>query len=151
VIDSREQRPFAFGGLRADARDGRRPLLVRTVTRTLPSGDYSLLGFEGRVAVERKSLEDLYSTLGQARERFERELGRLAQMDFAAVVVEADWQSILFGPPPRSRLSPKTVFRSVVAWQQRHPRVHWWMAEDRVFAEAVTFRILERYWREHGQ
>jgi hypothetical protein len=66
-------------------------------------------------------------------------------MTFAAVVVEADWEKILKHPPDFSRLNPKTIFRSVIAWQQRYPRVHWWMGPDRRFAEIVTLRILERF------
>jgi hypothetical protein len=44
ITDTREQAPYAFTGLHADAAQGRRPLLVRTVTRGLPAGDYSLEG-----------------------------------------------------------------------------------------------------------
>ena len=95
-------------------------------------------------------LADLFATLGQDRERFERELTRLAEMTFAAVVVEADWDKILKHPPEFSRLNPKTIFRSVIAWQQRYPRVHWWMGPDRRFAEIVTLRILERFLKEQS-
>ena len=148
VIDSREQTPYAFAGLRSDADAGRQPLLVRTVTRGLEAGDYSLEGFERLVAVERKSLSDLFTTLGQARARFVRELQRLASYDFAAVVVEGTWEDVLVRPPSRSQLNAKTVFRSVVAWQQRYPRVHWWMCPSRAFAEVATFRMLERFWKD---
>jgi ERCC4-type nuclease len=149
LIDSREQMPFRFTGLRADAKEGRWPLAVTTRTETLPTGDYSLEGMADRVAVERKSLADLFATLGQDRERFERELVRLAAMQFAAVVVEADWTKILKHPPDFSRLNPKTIFRSVIAWQQRYPRVHWWTCPDRRFAEVVTLRILDRFLKDH--
>jgi hypothetical protein len=36
----------------------------------------------------------------------------------------------------------------VIAWQQRYPRVHWWLCPGRAFAEVTTYRILERYWRD---
>jgi hypothetical protein len=62
-------------------------------------------------------------------------------------VIEADWQTLLHDPPANSRLSPKVIFRSVIAWQQEYPRIHWWTAADRRFAEITTFRILERYCR----
>jgi ERCC4-type nuclease len=150
LVDTREQMPFHFTGLRADAKDGRRPLVVSTRVATLATGDYSLEGMADRIAVERKSLADLFATLGQDRERFERELTRLAEMTFAAVVVEADWEKILKHPPDFSRLNPKTIFRSVIAWQQRYPRVHWWMGPDRRFAEIVTLRILERFLKEQS-
>lgn len=150
VVDSREQAPYVFSGLRADAASGRRPLLVRTVTRGLPAGDYSLEGWEAGVAVERKSLSDLFNTLGQARARFQRELDRLASYTYAAVVVEAEWSTVLSSPPPRSQLNPKTVFRSVIAWQQRAPTIHWWFVAGRKMGEVVTLRILERWWRNHA-
>lgn len=122
--------------------------IVQTTVRGLATGDYSLFGFEDQVAIERKSLADLFGTLGQGRKRFERELTRLAAMKFAAVVVEAEWSAVLGDPPRRSKLNPKTVFHSVVAWQQRFPRVHWWFLPGRDAAEAAVVRILDRFWRE---
>lgn len=147
VIDTREQLPFSFAGLRTDARDGRRPLIVRTVLDRLAAADYSLLGFERLVAVERKSLADVFHTIGQGRGRFERELQRLAIYDFAAVVCEADWHTIVAAPPERSQLSPKVIFRSVIAWQIRFPTIAWWFCPGRAFAERATFRILEKFWK----
>lgn len=147
VVDTREQAPFTFGGLRTDARDGARPLAVELVRAGLSSGDYSLLGFEQRVAVERKGLADLFGTLGQGRERFERELQRLTGYAYAAVVVEADWATVLTAPPEHSQLRPKVVHRSVIAWQLRYPTIHWWFLPGRRLAEITTFRLLERFWK----
>lgn len=151
IIDTREQSPYAFVGLHADARQGGRPLSIPLVMRTLRSGDYSLEGHENEVAVERKSLADFFNTIGQGRKRFERELDRLDEMathGAAFVVVEASWHTILTSPPERSQLRPKVVYRSVIAWQQRFVRVHWWMVEGRRLAEVTTLRILERFWRD---
>jgi ERCC4-type nuclease len=149
AVDTREQRAFAFLGLTADARERRLPLAVRTQRATLGQGDYSIVGMERWVAVERKSIEDLFSTLGRHRRRFERELSRLQSLQFAAVVVEAEWRDVLKNPPARSLLNPKTVFRSVLAWNQRFSRVHWYMMPGRQAAEATTFRLLERFWKDH--
>lgn len=147
LIDTREQLPYSFAGLKADAKLGGGPLAVRTERATLESGDYSLAGFESRVAVERKSLADLFGTLGRGRDRFERELTRLSGFEFAAVVVEAEWSAVFNDPPARSRLTPKAVFRTVNAWEQRYPRVHWSFLPSRAFAEAKAFRVLERFYR----
>lgn len=147
MIDNREKLPYTFDGLRADAREGGGPLAVPVKVATLASGDYSLEGFETRIAVERKSLADLFGTIGQGRERFERELARLNEFEFAAVVVEAEWSEILSGGPIHSKLSPKTVFRSVNAWEQRYTRVHWHFLPGRDIAEVKTFRVLERFQR----
>jgi ERCC4-type nuclease len=148
LIDKREQRPYSFAGFHADARAGGVPLAVATRVVCLPTGDYSLEGYGDTVAVERKTLADAYATLGQGRDRFERELERLAQMPFAAVVIEADWRTIIRHPPAHSRLNPKTVYRSVIAWQQRFPNVHWWACPNRRFAEVTTLRVLERFLKD---
>ena len=47
VVDTREQEPYSFDTDK-----------VSTVRKALPAGDYSLVGLEERVAVERKSLTD---------------------------------------------------------------------------------------------
>ncbi len=148
LIDRRERLPFTFAGILSDADTKRRPLVVAVQMTHLTTGDYTVEGLEGQVAVERKSLVDLYGTLGQSRARFQRELHRLAAMPYAAIVVEADWPTILTSPPERSKLNPKTIYRSVIAWQQRFPAVHWWMTPSRAFAEVTCFRILERAWKE---
>lgn len=146
VVDAREKAPYTFLGLRADSRSRYRPLWVQVVTAYLPTGDYSIQGLEHLVAVERKSLEDLYSTLGQNRERFEREHERLAALDFGAVVIEAEWSRIRRRPPERSLLHPKTITRTALSWSIRY-RVPWFTVEDRRAGELTTFRLLETYWR----
>ena len=39
----------------------------------LKAGDYTIAGLEDVVVVERKSIKDLFGTLGQHRDRFEAE------------------------------------------------------------------------------
>lgn len=144
AVDTREQAPFGFQGFEAKEDGKRVPLVIPTQLTSLQTGDYSVSGFESRVAVERKSLEDLYGTLGGGRERFENELDRLQQMEFAAVVVEAPWEKLMDGIEGRM-LTPEAVFGSVVSFQQRYRGVHWWICHHRRDAETVTFRILRRF------
>jgi ERCC4-type nuclease len=147
VVDGREKSPYTFSGLQTDAKDGRLPLIVPTEWAYLKTGDYSIHGEESLVAVERKSLADLYSTLGQNRDRFEAEHERMAKMQFAAVVIEASWEEIVEHPPERSRLTPKSVYRTGIAFMERYG-VPWLTMGGRRLAEITTFRILERFWRD---
>lgn len=147
LVDAQEKHPYQFGGLFSDASLKRRPLAIETEWRSLKTGDYSIDGWEKHVTVERKSLEDLYSTLGQHRERFEREHMRMAGLGAgnSCVVIEASWERILKHPPGRSRLLPKVVFRTFLSWSQKYA-VPWFALEDRRFAEVATFRWLECWW-----
>lgn len=135
VIDTREQLPWTFAGLSSDP--------VEVKTGTLRSGDYSVEGFEQRLAIERKSLADLYGTLTSGRERFVRELERLSDLDWAAVIVEATWHDIV-KPPFGTRANPKSIVGSILAFQQRYP-VAWLTAGSRQFGAALCFRCLERF------
>ena len=131
VIDSREQLPYEFED---------------SITRTLQTGDYSLFGYEDQITVERKTKADAYGTIGRGRTRFLKELERLSEIDYSAIVVEASLSN--FVEPPRfSQLNPKSAINSLLAWSIRYG-VHVYFADNRVMGNLLTLRILERYWKK---
>lgn len=144
VVDSREQRPFQFPSA---SRIGKQEILVETVCLGLKAGDYSIRGWEDQIAIERKSLSDLFGTTGKGRERFERELERLAKMEYAAIVIEGTWEDIARRPPSHTEMQPKSVIRSLLAWSQRYG-VHIIAAGARPLAARLTYIMLERFWRD---
>lgn len=128
VVDSREQQPYEF---------------PKSVVKGLPTGDYSLEGYEHRVAIERKSLQDAYASLGGGRARFERELQRLSKLDYAAIVVESTLEEFLIGPA-YSQMNPKAAVNSIIAWSVKY-RVFVFFAGNRKLGEALTYRLLEKF------
>jgi ERCC4-type nuclease len=149
AIDTREQLPYTFTEIYSDADRGRALIEVPTIRTGLPHGDYTILGLP-QMVVERKSKEDLYSSISQRRDNFERRLALMQEeLRWACVIIEADWRDLLASPPAFSEFSPKSLNRTLIAWEQRFPRVHWRYAHSRVFAEQLTFRMLERWWRDH--
>lgn len=148
IIDQQEKKPFSFAGCKLTRPTGHKgPPQHTLVVDHLHTGDYSIRGYENVISIERKSFNDLYQTLGKERARFVRELERLSKMPFALVVVEAPWEKIL-GGHPKSKLNPKTIWHSVIAWRMRYPTVHWEMCMSREVAEKLTFRTLDRFWRD---
>ena len=135
VVDSREQAPFSFG-------HGRYAGTV-VETGTLDTGDYSLVGLTDKIAVERKSLDDLLGCLTSGRERFERELSRGGGMDFFAVVVEASWAD-LAGGKYRSRMNPHAACQSVLSFMYRYG-APFLFTGSRAAAEYATHGILRQY------
>lgn len=149
VIDRREQKPYLFDGLRTNADLGNRPIRVDLRFDTLTTGDYSIFGLP-IVTIERKSKEDLYGSISQARQNFEARLRRMSsEFWYSAVVVEADWEELLSDPPRHTQFSPKALARTIQAWAIRYPRVHWWFLWCREAAENFTFRLLEKFWQAH--
>lgn len=114
---------------------------------TLATGDYSLEGLADVIAVERKSLADLAMCVGRERERFERELERLARMPYPALVVEASMADILLGAA-RSEVHPHAVIGSLVSWSVRF-RIPVWLCTGRREAAAITYKILLKALEAH--
>jgi hypothetical protein len=139
LIDPRENAPFAFTDL---------PLSVSVKTLYLMSGDYSIEGCQDKIACERKSCNDLYSTLGAAsrRARFETELDRLSALVVGVVVVEATWDDVCFPPGGvGSWLPPAAVVRYITDYRKQYPRVDWRFVDGRRAAEIEVYSILLRF------
>ena len=141
VIDSREQRPYAFGPE------------VQVQRKALPVGDYSVVGLEARAVVERKALGDLFGVIGHDRERFERELEKLGKLDFAALVVEGSFADLQAGPRTwvagHQPMSASSILGTLAAWSVRY-RIGVWLAGSWVGGREITYRLLRHAWRYLG-
>lgn len=159
LIDSMEQYPFQFKGIKSDAQSGYRPIIVRTRGQALgpTHGDYSLAGFEGECHIERKSKEDARGTIlgwGDRRERFEATLEFLSSVMVAAVVVECSWGELVASAEARGKKSVeenrKILHRQVIAWMTDYT-VPWFFCDNRLMAERTTFQIMRRFYGKHIQ
>lgn len=136
VVDTREQRPFGFEGF--------------AVQRgTLKAGDYSLLGYEHLVAVERKSLDDCWGSMSTGRARFSRCVERLAKLDRAAIVVECSLSELAVQHPRIQRTTPASVVGGLISWAAQHS-LPVFFADNRVYAERVTLRFLASWWKHRA-
>ena len=136
VIDTREQISLDLSPL-------------QTVAGSLVTGDYSVRGLEHVVSIERKSLPDLLGCIGRDRERFEKEIMRLAAYPVRALVIESSWREIEAGDW-RSKVTPAAVLGSLLAWIGTGLPVI--MCDDHTRAGRYVSRLLflaaRRRWRE---
>ena len=87
LVDTREKDPFALCQ--------NHPNWIKAERRaTLKTGDYSIEGMEGLLALERKSLADLVACTVSYRQRFLASCARLAQFTWKAILVEATLEDI---------------------------------------------------------
>ena len=171
IIDTAEQLPYSFRGIRADANQKRRLFRVPIQRMSLGRGeyslgDYSITGGIGIVHVERKSMEDAWGTLlgwptgierdrnlDGRRVRFEKELSNLTKIDSALIVVEATLGECLANMPQWGKKpaeeNAKIFYRTVISYQQRFPTVQWAFCDSRRLAEITTFRWFWRYWNKN--
>lgn len=135
IQDTREQNGFG-------------PLFsVPYIVEGLAVGDYSIAGLTDRVSIERKSIEDLVSSLTHGRGRFERELAKARSYQFFAVVVEGSAQAILRGEYGPSQANPASIWESIAAFNARYCPFHF--LGDRRTAAKWTESLLLKFAREH--
>ena len=86
LVDTRERDPLDFSGF---------PNWIGGEKRQkLGAGDYSVEGMEDLLALERKTLSDLITTVMQYRPRFFRMCERLARCKWKALLIEASYEDI---------------------------------------------------------
>ena len=96
IIDSREQNPLTF----------RKSKTVEDVIiKKLNAGDYSIEGYENRIAFERKSPNDLFQTIGKGNKRFQQELMRTINYDYFAIIIECSFKNCLNKDFPNAHYS----------------------------------------------
>ena len=140
AVDTREQLPYSWEG-------------VECQVKTLSAGDYSIIGMEQVVCVERKSFADFYGCLTAGRERFENDLHRMASCRYPVVVVEADLTRLLMpftyaqaGGIATSLVPPLVAQNSLLSWQARY-RIPFILCGERSGGSRMTIQHLDTIWR----
>ncbi len=141
LIDKREQMPYFFRGFEG---------VIPEIT-LLHCGDYSLPGFEDKIAIERKALPDLIACLmGDNRIRFEKELARARHFEYFAVVIEASLADVSKGYY-RSEMKPQAALQSILTFGIRYPHAHFIWCGSRLAGEYVVHGLLSKFLREIGE
>ena len=130
-IDDREKQPYRF----------ERSQVVRMET-----GDYGIAEAPLLATIDRKNPADAVGTVIQNRRRFVRELERMQEYSFRAIVIEASLEEML-APYKHSKANPRSVVQSYLAFQVRYG-VHVIWAGSRQLGRATTLRLLEWAWLE---
>ena len=151
LIDSREQAPWAW-----DAND------ATTEIAGLSAGDYALASDTEepkrkgqlrpvRFAIERKSLDDLLSTIAGGWGRFQRELDRMAVFPARVIIVEGDFEDVCFKevdgvtiPPHHNHpeLRPAFVARRIAELSMMGVSVL--LCGNAQYAAGMAYRIFRR-------
>ena len=173
LVDSAEQQPWRFTGMRSDANHQHREYLIEPRDESNPDGklawvslgrhpdsygDYSVEGYVKQIAIERKSIDDCIGTVcgwGERRERFRKELENLEKVNLyakaACVIVEGSFRETIAAvqaTPQKSQQENRNAFhRSIISFQQDYA-VPWFFCDSRRFAEVTAFRFLEKAWRK---
>lgn len=126
IVDTREQLPYNLAPMKMHVEG-------------LDTGDYSVLGLERFVSVERKSLDDFVGCCGSGRERFESECQRLMAYPAKMIIIEASWEDLRKGNW-RSQIGIASVTGSAIGWMEKGIPITF--AGSRQSAQEITWRFL---------
>ena len=102
---------------------------IATVRAKLDVGDYALLGAEGRMSLERKTIADAHSSLIGGRSRFEAELERSKALEFFAILIEGTAAELAAYEHPlaaekltdaQRAARPAQVLGTLLSWELRY-------------------------------
>ncbi len=141
IIDTREPPGHAYDFRRFPKWVG------ETLRKTLKTGDYSIQGLEDEICVERKTMEDLVSTLTANRKTFIKECQRMEALRRKVIVIESTLAR-LKSRYLHSDAHPNSIFGTLVAIQERFD-VHIMFAATRELAEEYTVSTLVKYHALH--
>jgi len=133
VVDSREQKPYRF---------------KNSIISALPYGDYTIFyknkNYINRICVERKSnVSELFAFSGRHRERFERELKKLSEIEYPILLLEMDFMDIVNEQPPGILLA-SVVYGTLISFMVKY-NIHIYFVHNRVNARAVLYKLFYNF------
>ena len=129
IVDSREQKPFQFEG-------------HTLIESKLEYGDYSLHP-NNKLAIERKSLSDLYGTLSGGRERFEREIQKAKKLEgYIVVVVESTLNNMMYQKQKFGKASGEFIAHNMRKLLRQYDNLQFVFCDNREDAKIKTLHIL---------
>jgi ERCC4-type nuclease len=84
------------------------------IDQCLKTGDYSVLGFEDQVTIERKSVSDLYGSI--KRKHFEARIRKMKEMSWAGLMIEGSEDKVMRGID-YGETKPKQVYGALTSYE----------------------------------
>jgi ERCC4-type nuclease len=101
VQDTREQKPLFKP---AD----------HILTKGLKTGDYSIVGFEKHITIERKSKNDLFGSV--FKPRFKKVIARMMDMKWAGLLIEGS-EDFIMRKTGYSALEINPLYQQIASWE----------------------------------
>jgi ERCC4-type nuclease len=102
---------------------------VPLIDKALSFGDYSILGMEQNISIERKSLSDFFSSIGGRkkkdvkntnRQRLKNEFERMKVAEFRALVIEGSEIEVMSPELGFSNMNPNSVYSTIISFEIKH-------------------------------
>lgn len=148
IKDTREQDGYTF-----EKFNGRYTSCEGMIVRKLDTGDYSLVGLEDKLCIERKGrISELAINLGKDKRRFMDEITRMKEFPFKFLVLEFSLEDVMNFPEgsdiPKDKwgsivITNKYMLKMLIEFQM-YDNIHVILCGNRKNAKLVINSILKR-------
>lgn len=150
--------------IKVDSREKKNQFLFRSyqdvevVHGCLKTGDYSLIGFEDKITIDRKATSgELQICFGKDWTRFKAELDRMSTFEEAYIMCTFPESDLAIFPRNsgiptyrwrKLRASGKFLIKRCHDIEKQYPNVRIIFTESNIEAELYTYKILRNYYEE---
>lgn len=106
-VDTREQLPYKLKN-------------IPYISEKLDFGDYSIVGMENMISIERKMQDDFYGTITNGRERFKKELNRMQEAEFKGLLIECEECQLMTPELSYSNIKINSIYGSIISFEIRY-------------------------------
>lgn len=145
ICDTREKKPLSIG---------RGKLYEDIINGKLDTGDYSIVGLEDHLCIERKGEVSEFAQ-NVFQERFVREMERMTMYKYSFILFEFDMDDLLYFPknlPVRVQknihYNGKLVLKKMIEFQIRYPKIHFIFCGDNTIEvlNSICKRVVDIEW-----
>ncbi len=107
IRDNNEQKPYEFSDITG----------LKYIDKSIDCGDYTIQGYEGEIVIERKGVNDFYSSITHNRDRFDRMWDRCKNAKFKGLLIEAKEDELYCPEMSWSGVNPNSVYGSIIGFE----------------------------------
>ena len=138
IVDTREKTPYWASG---------------TISKKLDVGDYSIkcneIDYSNKISIERKSVMDLFGSLGKGNKRFKKELERARNLEYFAIIIDGSFRNIRdkdFPESYRTKMRGYIIIKILFTLHVKYG-INIFMCNDRNESKSVIKQLFEAYLR----
>lgn len=150
IVDTAEKHPWTFTNMKVEGEITLTPWIARDLGTS--HGDYSVVGCENEIHIERKSIDDAIGTFlshGERGDAWQATIEFLAEIPVGIISIEGSFGNSIGSVKARGRRPVdqlrRQFFSRVHAWSMDYG-LRFFFYDSRRLAEMGAFYMLRRYW-----
>jgi len=121
------------------------------IRKKVDTGDYSIIykdvDYSNKIAIERKSMGDLFFTLSAGHKRFKNELHRALDLEYFAIVIDGSYSDCIYKQFPGANMTRMrgNVISSILFTIHMKYGINFFFSNNRTQSKAIIRELFSTY------